>query len=171
MPHLLLLLLVLPLLACSGDSVNTASATGEVAMHVRGVGLDPTTDSPVVVLEEDDGDRALPIWIGVAEARSIAREMEDLASPRPNSHDLTKRLLLGLEADVERVVVTKLQEGTYYALLVVRDGPRRIEIDARPSDAIAIALRVEAPVFARETLLEDTTANFEPPDDPPGVSL
>lgn len=162
-----LLLLLLPLLACSSEPVSSA----EVAMHVRGVGLDPATHSPIVVLEETDGERALPIWIGVAEARSIARQMEELESPRPNSHDLAKRLLLGLEASVERVVVTRLSQGTYYALLIVRDGKRRIEIDARPSDAIAIALRVQAPVFARETLLEDTTASFETSSDPPGVSL
>jgi bifunctional DNase/RNase len=167
---LLLALLALPLLACSSEPVVRAD-TAEIAMHVRGVGIDPVSDSPVVVLEEDDGERALPIWIGVAEARSIAREMEEIVAPRPNTHDLTKRLLMGLEADVERVVVTELLEGTYYALLVVRDGRRRIEIDARPSDAIAIALRVQAPVFVREALLTEATATFESSADPSGVSL
>jgi bifunctional DNase/RNase len=124
---------------------------------VGSVGLDPITEMPVVVLRESGGDRALPIWIGVSEARSIAIEMEELHPPRPNSHDLAKRLLGELDATLERVVVTELEGGTYFAVMVVRGGGQRLEIDARPSDAIAIALRVEAPVFVRETLFEENS--------------
>ena len=134
--------------------------------------LDPSTNSPIVWLEERHGDRTLPIWIGEAEAQSIAAELGNLEWPRPNSHDLTKRLLAGLEATVERVVVTELRKGTYFAVLVVRAGGKRVEIDSRPSDAIAIALRVEAPVYVREPLFENALKEVEPEEaSEPRVSL
>jgi bifunctional DNase/RNase len=106
------------------------------------------------MLEESEGARQLPIWIGIAEARSIAAQMEKVDPPRPNTHDLAKRLIEGLDARVERVVVTELRSGIYYARIVLSVGGRRVEIDSRPSDAIAIALRVDAPLFANEELLE-----------------
>jgi bifunctional DNase/RNase len=139
---------------CCGGGV--ASNSHDVEVFVSNVGVHPLTDSPVVVLEEVGGGRHLPIWIGIAEARSIAVEKEKIHSPRPNTHDLAKRLLTQLDAEVERVVVTELRNGTYFAVLVLRADGRRIEVDARPSDAIAIALRVDAPVFVRDTLLEET---------------
>jgi bifunctional DNase/RNase len=147
---------LLPLLAClvTGCGSPTSELPRDVEVQVEGVGLDPLTETPVVVLEERSGERTLPIWIGVAEARSIATQMEEMTPPRPNTHDLAKRLLNVLEARVDRVVVTELQGGTYFAILVVRNGPRLLEIDARPSDAIAIALRVQAPLFVREGLFE-----------------
>jgi len=126
----------------------------DVAVHVGGVGFDPLTETPVVVLEESEGKRTLPIWIGINEARSIATQMESIEPPRPNTHDLAKRLLNGLDARVTRVVVTELRSGTYFAILVLQSEGKRIEIDARPSDAIAIALRTQAPVFVREALFE-----------------
>ena len=147
---LLLLLWMVPV-ACHPLSSDTPV---DIQVRVGSVGLDPITETPVVVLKESAGDRALPIWIGVSEARSIAIEMEELHPPRPNTHDLAKRLLGELDATLERVVVTELERGTYFAVMVVRGGGQRLEIDARPSDAIAIALRVEAPVFVRETLFE-----------------
>jgi len=143
----------------------------EVPVHVGGVVVDAISNSPVVVLEEDEGERVLPISIGIAEARSIAVQIEDLESPRPNTHDLAKRLLVQLEARVERVVVTDLRSGIYYAVLVVQTNARRHEIDARPSDAIAIALRVEAPVFVRESLLEVTRAELEFEDEEDRLEL
>ncbi len=150
---LLLLLWIVPI-ACQPLSSDRPL---DIQVRVGSVGLDPITETPVVVLKESGGDRALPIWIGVSEARSIAIEMEELRPPRPNSHDLAKRLLGELDATLERVVVTELQGGTYFAVMVVRGGGQRLEIDARPSDAIAIALRVEAPVFVRETLFEENS--------------
>ncbi len=111
---------------------------------------------PVVVLEEEGGPRWLPIWIGSAEARSIALEIEERTSPRPNSHDLARAMIRGLDASVERVVVTELRAGTYYAVLEVAIGDRVVEIDARPSDSIAIALRDGAPIFVRAKLFELT---------------
>jgi len=147
------LLLTLPValaaVACAGDGPELA---GDVEVEVGGVGLDPMTDSPVVVLRELEGVRELPIWIGPAEARSIAIHLEHVELPRPNTHDLARRLLGHLEADVDRVVVTRLSKGTYYAILVLQREGRRLEVDSRPSDAIAIALRAGAPLFVREGL-------------------
>jgi bifunctional DNase/RNase len=126
----------------------------DVAVEVRSVVLDPSTDSPIVLLEERQGERTLSIWIGDAEARSIAVQLGHVEWPRPNAHDLAKRLLMGLGGRVERVVVTELRGSTYFAVLVVRAAAGLVEIDARPSDAIAIALRVNAPVYVRDELLE-----------------
>ena len=159
MRPVLLCLLLVSLLACGGTDPDGAN---DVAVRVGGIGLDPLTDTPVVVLEEEGGERSLPIWIGEAEARSIASEMERVVPLRPNTHDLAKRLLRGLEATVDRAIVTDLQEGTYYAVLVVHTGGRRVEIDSRPSDAIAIALRVHAPLFVRSLLFEDADEEERP---------
>jgi len=128
-----------------------------IRVHVGRVAIDHQ-DTPVLVLEEDEGSRWLPIWIGTSEARSIALEMEKRSSPRPNTHDLARNVIYGLEGDVERVVVTELKGGTYYAKLGLRVRNRSIEIDSRPSDAIAIALRTGAPIYVRETLFEAASA-------------
>jgi bifunctional DNase/RNase len=126
----------------------------DVAVEVRQVAFDPVSQSPVVILEETEGDRQLPIWIGVAEAQSIAQRLEAVELPRPNTHDLAKRLVEGLKGAVERVTVTELREGTYYAVIALRTAGDDVDIDARPSDAIALALRMAAPVFVREPLFE-----------------
>ena len=125
----------------------------DVAVRVERVGLD-ANDMPVVLLEEQEGSRWLAIWIGPAEAQSIAIEIEELESPRPNSHDLARSVIDELHGKLERVVVTELRDTTYYATLTIRSGGRNVEIDARPSDAIAIALRTGAPIFVRDHLLE-----------------
>ena len=143
-------------LAASG---GVACARGErvsehdVAVRVERVGLD-ANNMPVVLLEEKGGSRWLPIWIGSAEAQSIAISIEELDSPRPNSHDLARSVIDELHGKLERVVVTDLRDSTYYATLTIRSGSRRVEIDARPSDAIAIALRSGAPIFVRDHLFE-----------------
>jgi hypothetical protein len=144
-----LLLLVL-LFGCSADP----GSEPEVAVRVEAVTLDPRSDSPVLVLEELEGGRRLPIWIGFSEAQSIASVLENQQHPRPNTHDLAKRLIDQLEGRVERVVVTHLAEEIYYALIVVNAQGRILEIDARPSDAIAIGLRYQAPLFVREAVFE-----------------
>jgi hypothetical protein len=139
---------VLLLGACGGEAENP-----DVAVRVDSVVLDERVGSPVVVLLEREGERSLPIWIGLAEAQSIAAEMEQVRPERPNTHDLATRLIRGLEGEVERVVVTELRGGTYYATIFLRAHGRSIEVDSRPSDAIAIALRTGAPLFARDDLL------------------
>jgi bifunctional DNase/RNase len=146
----LLSLLVLLVSSCSPPPETEV----EVAVRVESVALDPHSNSPVLVLGELDGPRRLPIWIGFSEARSIASVLENQTHPRPNTHDLAKRLIDRLEGRVERVVVTRLSEEIYYALIVVDAGGRTVEIDARPSDAIAIGLRYEAPLFVREAVFE-----------------
>jgi hypothetical protein len=164
--------LVLWLPAC-GDS---GPKVVDVAVKVGSVALDERVGSPVVVLEEWEGDRSLPIWIGLAEAQSIAAEMEHVRPERPNTHDLATRLIDGLEGEVERVVVTELRSGTYFATIHLRARGRVIEVDSRPSDAIAIALRTGAPLFARDELLSSDGAEagedpgqrigFEAPHEP-----
>jgi bifunctional DNase/RNase len=119
---------------------------------VEAVALDPQTRGPVVILEEIAGSRRLPIWIGHAEAASIDNRLRERETIRPNSHDLAKRLVDGLGGEVLRVVVTDLEGGIYYARIVLRSAGRTVEIDARPSDAIAIALRTRAPLFVTEPL-------------------
>ena len=143
--------------ACGDDGGDAAGAQNDVRVHVERVMIDDN-DTPVVVLEEEEGSRWLPIWIGSAEARSIALEIESLRSPRPNTHDLARDLIHQLDAKVARVVVTELRDGTYYAILhLSRDG-RIVAVDARPSDAIAIALRAHAPIFVREPLFAQGNA-------------
>jgi bifunctional DNase/RNase len=169
---LALLPVLLAPLACSTTSPPRAD---EVAVRVRGVGMDARTQSPVVLLDETGGERSLPIWIGFPEARSIADQIEGVVPPRPNTHDLATRLIRGLDGQVERVIVTELRENTYYALIVLRLDGTRLEIDARPSDAIAIALRFEAPVYVREALFDGAEEERDPeqtePEPAPGEPI
>jgi bifunctional DNase/RNase len=158
----LLLALAVSLLAACGD----AAAPSEIAVRVGYVAMDPRHHAPVVLLEEVGGSRVLPIWIGFAEARSIADELRQAHAPRPGTHDLAKRLIDRLEGRLLRVVVNDLDEGVYYALLVLQSNGRTLEVDARPSDAIAIALRFQAPVFVREDVFDESAQvegdEFEP---------
>ena len=152
------------LLFALAASCGAACASGEhvpgneVAVRVERVGIDANS-MPVVLLEEKDGTRWLPIWIGSAEAQSIAMFLEEAPSPRPNSHDLARTVIDRLHAKVERVVVTDLRDGTYYASLTIASNGDPVEIDARPSDAIAIALRTGAPIFVRDHLFEREPAD------------
>jgi uncharacterized protein len=140
-------------LAVIGCGAAREPAPREVAVRVGSVTVD-RFDSPVVILEEQGGPRRLPIWIGSAEATSISTQLLNRPSPRPNTHDLAKRLIQSMGARVLRVVVTELRDGTYYATLVLQARGNSVEIDVRPSDAIAIALRVDAPILVREELFE-----------------
>ena len=138
--------------ACDRGAVSTP----DVEVRVDTLAVDPTSNSPVVILEELEGRRRLPIWIGFAEAQSIAAELERAKPVRPNTHDLTKRLIDRLEGAVERIVVTELSEGIYYARIQLRAPNGRVDVDARPSDAIAIGLRYGAPLFVRERLFDQS---------------
>lgn len=152
-PATLLFLAAAIFAACSQQPAPAPAR--DVPVSVDRIAID-AQGVPVVVLEEEGGPRWLPIWIGSAEARSIALQIEEKTSPRPNSHDLARAMIRGLDASVERVVVTELRAGTYYAVLEVAIGDRVVEIDARPSDSIAIALRDGAPIFVRAKLFEAT---------------
>jgi len=125
----------------------------EVEMRVRGLMLDPTTNMPIIVLKDVNSDTVLPIWVGVFEANAIALEIEKVVPPRPMTHDLLRNVLLGLGVTVERVVVTELRDGTFLAAIFgSRDG-EPVVLDARPSDAIALAMRTDAPIYVEENVL------------------
>jgi bifunctional DNase/RNase len=121
---------------------------------VSGLALDMKNNSPVVILKEKDGERILPIWIGVFEANAIAMQLAGVSFKRPLTYDLVTNLLLGLEAKIVRVVVSEIRDNTYYAKLFVQRDEAMIEIDARPSDSIALALKTEAPIFVDQDVLE-----------------
>lgn len=122
-------------------------------MTVRGLALDPVTSAPIVILKAEGGTRLLPIWIGLFEANAIAIEMEKIVVPRPMTHDLLKNMIELLDARVERMVVDSLQENTFFASIYIRYDERELRLDARPSDAIALALRTGAPIFVTDEVL------------------
>ena len=124
-----------------------------VEVVVSRLGLDSTTNTYVVILQEKGGSRLLPIWIGQPEAEAIVMQMNNVKRERPLTHDLCKSLIVGLGGSLRRVQITKVQKNTYYAELHVASADRIVQIDARPSDSIAIALRLSAPIFAQESLL------------------
>jgi bifunctional DNase/RNase len=154
LPAALLAAALLALAACGPESAGRDAEAGAVAVRVGGIALDPRANAPVVILEEVGGPRQLPIWIGIAEARSILAGLHDEMPIRPNSHDLAQRLVDGLEADVQRVIVRSLEDGIYYADVVLRRAGHELRVDARPSDAIALAVRVGAPVFVLAPLFD-----------------
>ena len=139
---------------------DVAAQEDAVLMEVRQVVVDPVNRTPVVILV--GGGRLLPIWIGNAEASSIAHALEGQRSSRPNTHDLIGNLLDGLRAAPERVTITELRESTYFAVITLKSGRRRIAIDSRPSDAIAVALRTGAPIYATPQVLEQTARLNDP---------
>lgn len=122
-------------------------------MKVSGLVMDPQTNTPILILKDTQNDASLPIWIGLLEATSIATELEKIQFPRPMTHDLLKNCLDHLNVKVERIEVCDLRNNTYFALIYLRNNDRVSSIDARPSDAIAIALRTDAPIFVKEDVL------------------
>ena len=131
---------------------------GPVAVEVMRVGFDRTTDMPVVILRDKGNSRAIPIWIGPFEARAIAMELEGAAAPRPLTHDLLKSILQGAGVVFEKVLVSELKEGTYYARIFLTSAGKDFEVDSRPSDAIALALRFRKPILVARSLMEGNTA-------------
>jgi hypothetical protein len=128
----------------------------EIEMTIRGLLMDPVTNSPIVILKDVAGDTVLPIWVGVYEANAIALEMEKVSTPRPMTHDLIKNVLTGLETQVHKVVVTELREDTFYAVIWLERSGEVISIDSRPSDALALALRVDCPIFVDDLVLKSS---------------
>ena len=119
----------------------------EVEMKIRGLMMDPVTNMPIVILKDVNGTAVLPIWVGIYEANAIALEIEKVATPRPMTHDLLKNLLTGLDTHVSKVVVSDLRDDTFYALIWLEKDGQVISIDSRPSDALALALRVDCPIY------------------------
>jgi bifunctional DNase/RNase len=128
-----------------------------IRMSLAGVRVELPTNQPIVLLKEDEGERYLPIWIGAAEAAAIAFALQGVVTPRPMTHDLMKNLLDEVGAQIQRIEITELREGTYYANINMQMNGNAHEISARPSDAIALAVRVEAPIFADEEVLTDAS--------------
>ncbi len=138
-----------------------------IEVRVAHLGLDRTTNTPVVILQEKEGERVLPIWIGPAEASAIAMELAGVKFSRPLTHDLLKQVIVGLGADLRRVMITRVKENTYFAELHIHRNDHVIQIDARPSDSIAVALRLKAPIFTQDDLLEATSVDTVEPGDAP----
>ena len=138
------------------DSADTQGIPMEVEMKIRGLMMDPVTNMPIVILKDIGSDTVLPIWVGVYEANAIALEIEKVTTPRPMTHDLIKNVLVGLESQVHKVVVTELREDTFYAVIWVERDGRIISIDSRPSDALALALRVDCPIFVEDEVLKSS---------------
>ncbi len=128
-----------------------------VEVSVAHLGGERTTNTPIVVLQEKGGERVIPIYIGHTEANAIAMELADVKFERPLTHDLLQQVIIGLGAELSKVVVTRVEKSTYYAELELRREDHVIQIDARPSDSIAIALRLKAPIYTSEELLEAST--------------
>ena len=128
-----------------------------VKMSVSGLTIDPYTNSPIMILKEEEGSRSIPIWIGLLEATAIASELENVKFARPMTHDLMKNLIQTFGAQVEKVEVCDLRDNTFFALIHMISNDRRLKMDARPSDAIALALRAEAPIFVHEQVFEKSS--------------
>ena len=125
-----------------------------IEMTIKGLMLDPITNTPIVILKDKEGDRVLPIWVGLFEANAIALQIENVATPRPMTHDLLRNIITDLEGRVDRIVVSDLKENTFYAMIHLKTPSGPVAIDARPSDAIALALRTRAPILVDEKVID-----------------
>jgi len=127
----------------------------QIEMTIKGLMVDPVTNMPIIILRDEAGDRVLPIWVGIFEANAIALQIENVATPRPMTHDLLRNVIQDLDGTVQKVVVSELKENTFFAVihLVVRG--EAVLIDARPSDAIAVATALKARIFVSEKVLEE----------------
>ena len=142
-----------------------------IEMTIKGLVVDPITNTPIVILKDKAGDRVLPIWVGVFEANAIALQIENVSTPRPMTHDLLRNVIHDLKATVEKIVVCDLQENTFYALIHLRVNDEPLSIDARPSDAIALALRTRAPIFVEEAVIDNAKPFDVAPDKPDAERL
>jgi len=131
----------------------------EVEMKIRGLMMDPVTNMPIVLLKESDSETVLPIWVGIYEANAIALEIEKVSTPRPMTHDLLRNLLVGLDATVLKVVVTELKDDTFHAVLWLDHNGEYIAMDSRTSDALALALRLDCPIFVEESVLKTASVS------------
>ncbi len=128
----------------------------EVEMKIRGLMMDPVTNMPIVILKDVEGKAVLPIWVGVYEANAIALEIEKVTTPRPMTHDLIKNLLFGLTTGVRKVVVSELKDDTFFAVIWIERNGEMIAVDSRPSDALAVALRLDCPIYVEDEVLKSS---------------
>ncbi len=142
----------------------------EREFKIKGLMMDPITNSPIVILQDVEKNTLLPIWVGIFEANAIALQIERIDTPRPMTHDLIKNILIQFEAQVEKIVVTELRDNTFYALIHLRFREELLTIDSRPSDAIALALRTDSPIFVTEEVINNSRSitldkeNLDPED-------
>jgi uncharacterized protein len=127
----------------------------QIEMTIKGLMVDPITNMPIIILRDADGQRVLPIWVGIFEANAIALQMENISTPRPMTHDLLRNVIEDLSGRITKIVVSDLRDNTFYALIYVDTGSDFVAIDARPSDAIALALRAQAPIFVEESVIDN----------------
>jgi hypothetical protein len=130
----------------------------EIEMKIRGLMVDPVTNTPIVILRDATGGSILPIWVGVYEANAIALEIEKVTTPRPMTHDLVRNLLTGVQTSVRKVVVSELKDETFYAVIWLERDGEVISVDSRPSDALALALRLDCPIYVEEQVLQTSRA-------------
>src|SRR5436189_3880871 len=138
----------------------------QIEMTIKGLMVDPITNMPIVILRDKEGQRVLPIWVGIFEANAIALQIENVTTPRPMTHDLLRNVIHDLNATVQKIVVCDLQENTFYALIYLALNGDTLTIDARPSDAIALALRTRAPIFVEETVIDNAKPSDVAADKP-----
>ncbi len=136
----------------------------QIVMSFKGLMVDPVTNMPIVILRDKDGVRVLPIWVGIFEANAIALQIDNVATPRPMTHDLLRNVIHDLKASVQKIVVCDLQENTFYALIYLGLNGETVAIDARPSDALALALRTRAPIFVEEAVIDNAKPIDVPTD-------
>jgi bifunctional DNase/RNase len=130
-----------------------------VEMKITGLMIDPVSNMPIIILKNQGGDAVLPIWVGIFEANAIAMQMENIESPRPMTHDLLKNVIEGLEAQIRGIEITDLKDNTFFAVIRLDRAGESLEIDSRPSDAMALALRAGAPIFVRRAVLEKSSSD------------
>ncbi|MGB7547843.1 MAG: bifunctional nuclease family protein [Terracidiphilus sp.] len=144
----------------------------DIEVRIRGLMMDPATNMPIVVLKDVASDTVMPIWVGIFEANAIAIEIEKVSAPRPMTHDLTRNLIRHLNGWLERVVITELRDDTFFATLWIRQDDEPVAIDARPSDAIALALRADCPIYVAEQVMQLAKLNTSgPPEGPTAEQL
>lgn len=144
----------------------------DIEVRIRGLMMDPASNMPIIVLKDIASDTVMPIWVGIFEANAIAIEIEKMAAPRPMTHDLTRNLIRHLNAQLERVVITEIKDETFFAVLWLRQGTDSLAIDARPSDAIALALRADCPIYVDERVMQTAKLNTTgPPEGPTAEQL
>jgi bifunctional DNase/RNase len=144
----------------------------EIEVRIRGLMMDPATNMPIVVLKDIASETVMPIWVGIFEANAIAIEIEKVSVPRPMTHDLTRNLIQHLNAQLDRVVITELKDDMFFAVLWLHQGGEALTIDARPSDAIALALRADCPIYVSEQVMQSAKLNTTgPPEGPTSEQL
>ena len=138
----------------------------QIEMTMKGLMVDPVTNMPIILLRDSEGQKVLPIWVGIYEANAIALQIENVSTPRPMTHDLLKNVITDLKGSIRKIVVSDLKDNTFFALIYLEVNGETVAIDARPSDAIALALRARAPIFVEESVI-DNAKPFDPGGEKP----